>query len=67
MTENGQNTFSEVTEKEITMAIHKLNNLLSPGPDRIGSLMIKHGGKIFHNLVKLVLHATCQLGYFPDA
>ena len=41
MTENEQNTFSKVTEKEIIMAaIHKLNNLSSPGPDRIGSLMI---------------------------
>ena len=67
MTENEQNTLSEVTEKEITMAIHKLNNLSSPGPDKIGSLVIKHGGKILHNLIKLVLHATCQLGYFPDA
>ena len=67
MTENEQNTFSKVTEKEITMAIHKLNNLSCPGPDRIGSLMIKHGGKTLHNLKKLVLNTTCQLGYFPDA
>ena len=49
------------------MTIHKLNNLSSPGPDRIVSLMIKHGGKALHNLIKLVLNGACQLGYFPDA
>ena len=58
MTKNEQNTFSEVTEKEVTMAIHKFNNLSSPGPDKIGSLMIKHGGKTLHSLIKLVLNAT---------
>ena len=50
MTENGQNIILEVTENEITMAIHKLNILSSPGPDRICSLIIKHGGKTLHNL-----------------
>ena len=49
------------------MAMHKPNNLSSPGPDRIGSLMIKHGGKTLHNLIKLVLNGACQLGHFPDA
>ena len=29
--------------------------------------MTKHGGKTPHNLINLVLNATCQLGYFPDA
>ena len=67
MTENGQNTFSEVSEKEITVVIHKLKNFSSPGSDRIGSLIIKHGGKNLHNLIKLVLNATFQLGYFPNA
>ena len=59
MTENGQSIFSEVNGKEITMLIHKLNNLSSPDPHRIGSLVIKHGGKTLHNLIKLVLNATC--------
>ena len=67
MTENGQNTFSEVSEKEITVVIRKLKNFSSPGSDRIGSLIIKHGGKNLHNLIKLVLNATFQLGYFPNA
>ena len=29
--------------------------------------MINYGGKILHNLIKLVLNATCQLGNFPSA
>lgn len=51
MIENGQNNFSEVTEKEITMTIHKLNNLSFPDQDRIGYLMIKHERKTLHNLI----------------
>ena len=67
MIENGRNTFLEVTEKEITMTIHKLNNLSSLGQDKIGPLTIKHGGKTLHSLIKLVLNSTCQLGYFANA
>ena len=44
-----------------------VNKLLSSGPDRRGSLMIKHGGKALHNLIKLVPNSTCQLCYFPNA
>ena len=46
MIENGQNNFSE-----ITMTIHKLNNLSFPDQDRIGYLMIKHERKTLHNLI----------------
>ena len=49
------------------MAIHKLNNFSSPGRDRIGSLIIKHGRKTQYNFIKLVLNATFQPCYFPEA
>ena len=30
-------------------------------------VMINYGGKTLHNLIKLVLNASCQLGNFPSA
>ena len=50
VTENGQNTFLEVNEKKVTMAIHKLSYLPSPGSDRIGSLTFSQSMSVFFSV-----------------
>ena len=47
--------FPDVTEKEVRIVIHKLNN------DKR-----KHGGEILHKFIRLILNPTSEIGYFSN-
>ena len=66
LAEKPKNCMEQVALKEVQSAIKDLNSYSAPGPDRIGTLLIKNGGDYLHKTITDILNATCQLGCFPD-
>ena len=63
LAEKPKNCIEQVTLKKVQSAIKDLNSYSAPGPDRIGTLLIKNGGDYLHKTITDIPNATCQQGF----
>ena len=54
------------TEDDIKYAIKISNKNSAPGPDRITTELIEHGGETLTKSIILLMQASCSIGYIPE-
>ena len=63
LAEKPKNCMEQVSLKEVQSVIKDLNSYSAPGPDRLGTLLIKNKGDYLHKTITDILNANCQQGF----
>ena len=63
LAEKPKNCIEQVTRKEVQSAIKDLNSYSAPGPDRIGTLLIKNGGDYLHKTITFQMQLVSRVSH----